>query len=131
MLSLFQSLGCLACKMRTSLLLLQAALVLEPVPQGIHHGILKPTELQRGPLSEPLGVVRLLPPNVLEGRRRNALPCQELRPLSPGKTASMTNWKLVGPSSVLSHHQEASCLEKPSANPILELLRHQMVLKTN
>lgn len=131
MLSLFQSLGCLACKMQTSLLLLQSALVPKPVPQVIHHGILKPTELQKGPLLEPLGVVRLLLPNVLEDRRRNVPPCQELRLLSPGKIASMTNWKCVGLSSVLSHSQEASCLEKPSANPTLELPGHQIVLKTN
>lgn len=92
----------LACKLGTGVLLLQVAHVPELVPQEIYHGLLKPTEFQRAPLLEPVGVVRLLLPRGLEGRRRNAPTCQELRLLSPGVRTSMTNWKLVGWLSVIS-----------------------------
>lgn len=69
------SLSCHACKMGTSLLLLQVAHIPEPVSQGIQLGLLKPTEFQGVPF-RALGVVRLLLlRRLLPSRRGGEMPC--------------------------------------------------------
>lgn len=104
---------------------------------GVYHGLVKPAEFQRGPLLEPLRVVRPLLPKCPQGEEAKwpALPTAEAS-LSRGEsfndkleTCGAQLCVISAPGGFLL--QGTKGLEKPSANPIPELLGHQMILEAN